>query len=226
MSTETMKDYKVCLTCKQRLSISNFVQMSTGHYDSFCTTCASLRVRHWVQKNATRVGNQRLKYNSSERGFIINSISRIFKPSNIDTVNRNVSLDRVYGVKGHMVNINKEELWAELFLHVQRMKDKFPDSDGRLCRYCLQPWTYVRSLPDASKLARGDKHSGGKALRKKTWTNFSVDRFDNHKDYVKGNIVFCCAKCNAVKNSSTKEMWLRFLEVDQELKKESLDNGR
>jgi hypothetical protein len=220
--------HKVCLRCTERLPITDFVFFpSSNGYNSYCSSCNTGRVKNWTQKNAVRVAEYNLKYNTSERGFIIRAFARIFKPSSSDTMSKNISLiKKTYTAVGHSPKLTKEELWAELFLYIQYMKNKFPGSDGRLCRYCLQPWTYTRSKPNALRLGTGNAHSGGRAPRTKTWTNFSVDRFDNNKSYEKGNIVFCCSKCNSVKSSSTKKMWLRFLEVDKELKEESLDNGR
>jgi hypothetical protein len=34
--------------------------------------------------------------------------------------------------------------------------------------------------------------------------------------YKKGNVMFCCSRCNSLKNGSTKAMWIRFLEIDKE----------
>ena len=95
---------------------------------------------------------------------------------------------------------------ANKFCVPPSMKDKFPESDGKLCRYCDQPWTYIRK--------------GDNITRKTTWTNFSLDRFNSEQTYKKGNVIFCCSKCNSLKNGSTKAMWIRCLEIDKELNNE------
>jgi hypothetical protein len=38
---------------------------------------------------------------------------------------------------------------------------------------------------------------------------------------MKGNIVFCCVKCNSTKRDSTKKDWLKYLEIDKELHEEN-----
>jgi hypothetical protein len=42
-------------------------------------------------------------------------------------------------------------MYGELILHIQLMKDKFPETDGRLCRYCEEPWTYIRSSGEGTR---------------------------------------------------------------------------
>ena len=215
-------NYKICRRCQVRHPLTEFIFFKSSNcYNSYCSKCNSERTNVWVQNNAEHVAHRTLKYNSSERGFIINSFARIFKPSGTDTISKNIALNKGYSSIGLPPSFSKAELWAELILYIQSMKDRFPHTDGRLCRYCFQPWTYVRGMPNTKKIGRGDKTSGGKSPRTKTWTNFSLDRFDNDKSYVKGNIVFCCAKCNSIKQASTKKMWIRFLEVEKELKKEN-----
>ena len=98
-------------------------------------------------------------------------------------------------------DITLEGMYEELILHIQLMKDKFPGTDGRICRYCEKPWTYVNT---------GFKE-------KRNHPNFSVDRFNSDETYKKGNIVFCCTQCNSRKNSTTKKDWLKYVEIDKEI---------
>ena len=49
-------------------------------------------------------------YDISEKGFVTNRISSIFKPSRIKN-------------RGNTPKLTKEEMWGELFLHVQHMKE-------------------------------------------------------------------------------------------------------
>ncbi len=113
-------------------------------------------------------------YNNSERGFIVNLFNDMFKPS--------------YQKKRKLIPlITKEGLWVEMVLHIQKMKDMFPKSDGRLCLYCFNPWSYVRNKIDGQKT--------------RTSSNLSIDRIDNTKTYVAPNIAFVCSKCNSDKCS-------------------------
>jgi len=138
-----------------------------------------------------------LKYNSSERGFIINSIADMFKPSKIKR-RKLVPL------------VNKQEVWEELVLYVQKMKEKFPYTDGRLCEYCKKPWTYIRNKNGCIM---------GQGSRKKSnpvQTNFSIDRLDNNLTYTKENIVFCCGGCNNIKHQVTFDMCKKMLKMKEE----------
>ena len=135
------------------------------------------------------------KYDSSEKGFCTRTINRMFRPSQIKRT-------------GYKPECTREDGW-ELNKHFKFMKKKFPNSDGRLCRYCFKPWTY--------KVKKGKLGIGLQKRTKTYWTNFSIDRFNNNETYKKNNLVFCCSKCNSLKNGSTKYMWLRFLEVEKEL---------
>ena len=82
------------------------------------------------------------------------------------------------------------------------MKEMFPDTNGRVCYYCFQPWTYIAHRNDGK-----DREN----------TNFSIDRLDNTKTYTEENIVFCCGKCNDSKHSVTFEMVDRIQEIRKEV---------
>ena len=122
-----------------------------------------------------------IKYNSSERGFIINSIASMFNPSKVK--------------KRKLVPlISKQEVWEELVLYVQKMKEKFPYTDGRLCEYCKKPWTYIRHK-NGCIIGQGYQK-----MNNPVQTNFSIDRLDATKTYILDNLVFCCVGCNLRKN--------------------------
>ena len=129
-----------------------------------------------------------LRYDNSEKGFVTNRISSIFKPSRIKN-------------RGNTPKLTKEEMWGELFLHVQHMKELFPKTNGRICYYCFEPWTYIVHRNDGK-----DREN----------SNFSIDRLDNDRTYEKGNIVFCCHKCNDAKHSITFKLIDRIQEIRKE----------
>jgi len=138
-----------------------------------------------------------VKYNSSERGYIIHTISSLFKPSAVKKRNL-VPL------------ITKKEIWEELILYVQKMKELFPYSDGRLCEYCKKPWTYIRNQ-EGCIIGQGPRHRSTHVN-----TNFSIDRLNNNLTYTKQNIVFCCGSCNHIKNSVTFDMCKKILKIKDE----------
>jgi hypothetical protein len=128
-------------------------------------------------------------YNNSERGFIVNLFNDMFKPS--------------YQKKRKLIPlITKEGLWVEMVLHIQKMKDMFPKSDGRLCLNCFNPWSYVRNKIDGQKT--------------RTSSNLSIDRIDNTKTYVAPNIAFVCSKCNSDKCSMSLRQMKRVRDVAKE----------
>lgn len=138
-----------------------------------------------------------IKYNSSERGFIINTISSLFKPSNIK--------------KRKLVPlISKPQIWEELILYVQKMKEKFPYTDGRLCEYCKKPWTYIRHQ-NGCIIGQGPRITSAPVT-----TNFSIDRLNNNLTYTRENIVFCCNQCNQIKNQVTFDMCKKILHMKEE----------
>jgi len=133
------------------------------------------------------------RYINKKKNFIKVKFNSIFKPSSWKT---KTTKNSTYVRKGWKPELTKPELHVELDLHVQLMKDKFPNSDGYLCRYCEQTLTFKRI---------GD--------RTKVLTNFSIDRFDTDKTYEKGNIIFCCADCNTKKGNSPIWMWKKLSEI-------------
>ena len=149
----------------------------------------------WRQKYPERAAEADFKYSNKERGFIITKIGDIFKPSKGKTRK-----------KRWLPQITRQKIWEDLALHIEFMKELYPHSDGRLCRYCHQPWTYLtrkkkRGVDKPGK--RGKTHS----------TNFSIDRLDSNKPYSRGKIIFCCAGCNDRKHDSTPSDWVNFLRV-------------
>lgn len=161
---------------------------------------------NWWEKNRDRVKIYKKHYYSVERNFILQTIRRPFKPSVMypKLGPKEIKDQKSYLRKSFIPEIDIAGVYDELMLQIELMKKKFPGSDGRLCRYCEQPWTYIRP---------GNK----KGMRRIVKTNFSVDRFDPTQTYKKGNLVFCCSGCNSLKNNSTKKHWLKFLEIDKEI---------
>jgi len=152
----------------------------------------------WRQKNPERAAENDFIYNNKERGFIITSIGTIFKPSKGKTRK-----------KRWLPHITRQEIWEDLALHIEFMKNLYPKSDGRLCRYCHQPWTYLTRKKRAGGLKprkRGSTHT----------TNFAIDRFDAEFTYLPDNIVFCCSACNDRKHDSTADDWKNFTRVLKE----------
>ena len=152
-------------------------------------------MKSWRQRYPERVAETDFRYNNSERGFIINKIGDIFKPSK-----------GKHRKKRWLPQMKKKEIWEDLMVHVEFMKRLYPKSDGRLCRYCHQPWTYLTrkkrsGVPTQNR--RGSQHP----------TNFTVDRFDAEFTYLPGNIIFCCSACNDRKHDSTPEDWKNFIRV-------------
>ena len=139
-------------------------------------------------------------YMNSERGFIVACIARKFKPS-----------AKKYG--GHLAadHMDKKEFWRLYMNHIILMKEKFPDSDGRLCRYCEQPFTFETRMG-----VRGRGQPSNRATQ--NYTNFSIDRFDPRLTYKQNNIIFCCFGCNDRKKNSTPDDWKNFIRVEKELK--------
>mgnify|MGYP003626914667 CR=1 FL=1 len=155
-------------------------------------------IKKWEYSNPDLAGKYKYKYNNSERGFLINTISRIFVP--FDIKKRNL-----------VPLITKKEIWEELILYVQKMKELFPYSDGRLCEYCKKPWTYIRHQ-EGCIIGQGRRNLSFKPVN----TNFSIDRLDNNLTYTKQNIVFCCGSCNHIKNSVTFDMCKKILKIKDE----------
>jgi len=138
------------------------------------------------------------EYMNTERGFVMNSITRRFKPSVIK-----------YG--GHIADesMDKKEFWRLYMNHIIMMKEKFPDSDGRLCRYCEKPFTFVTKM--------GTRGFGYQGRSTQNHSNFSIDRWDPRLTYQSNNIIFCCGGCNDRKKNSTPEDWKNFIRIGMEI---------
>jgi hypothetical protein len=138
-------------------------------------------------------------YMNSERGYITRTITAKFKPSY-----------KKYG--GHTPKIDKKEFWRLYMNHIINMKEKFPGTDGRICRYCEQPFTF--------KARRGTRGKGYQGRQGQIKTNFSIDRYDPRLTYMTDNIVFCCVSCNDKKRDSNPSDWLNYLRVGLEFKRD------
>ena len=137
------------------------------------------------------------EYMNTERGFVTISISRRFKPSVVR-----------YG--GHMAHksMDKKEFWRLYMNHIIIMKEKFPESDGRLCKYCEKPFTFKTNL--------GTRGKGYQGRGTQNHNNFSIDRWDPNLTYQTNNIVFCCCGCNDRKKNSNLKDWENFIRVGKE----------
>ena len=185
---------KTCNTCKQEKPTSEFYAHPANKdgLQYVCKICHRINAAKWKKNNKERADETDFIYNTSESGFIKNTITTVF-------LNK----------RGKVVNITKPEIWEELLLHIERKKLEFTETDGRLCDYCDQPWTYIRRHPNIDK----------KEYIKNPY-NFSIDRLDNDVTYQKGNIIFCHSLCNDIKHSVTIEMCERILKL-YKMKKEN-----
>ena len=93
----------------------------------------AVRTRNWRAKNKIRNAVQRKVYMSQEKNFVRVTMMRPFKPSNMFPKKRGNSS---YQRQVRIPDITLEGMYEELILHVQLMKEKFPETDGRICRYC------------------------------------------------------------------------------------------
>ena len=149
----------------------------------------------WNKKYPEKASLKDFIYNNQERGFVINKIGDIFKPSKAKSRK-----------KRWLPEMTRKDIWEDLVVHIEFMKTLYPQSDGRLCRYCLQPWTYLTRKKRPGTLTpkkRGPSHP----------TNFAIDRFNAKFTYLLGNIIFCCAACNDRKRDSTPRDWKNFIRV-------------
>ena len=139
------------------------------------------------------------EYMNTERGYVGRAIGGKLKPSY-----------KTYGGHKPHESMDKKEFWRLYMNHIILMKEKFPDSDGRLCRYCEQPFTF-----ETRKGTRGKGQPNNRATQ--NYTNFSIDRFDPRLTYQSNNIIFCCVGCNDRKHNSNPDDWKNYLRIGKEL---------
>ena len=138
------------------------------------------------------------EYMNTERGFVTISISRRFKPSVVK-----------YGGHRAHESMDKKEFWRLYMNHIIIMKEKFPKTDGRLCKYCEKPFTFVTKM--------GVRGKGYQGRGTQNHDNFSIDRWDPKLTYQSNNIIFCCGGCNDRKKNSTPDDWKNFIRVGKEI---------
>ena len=116
-------------------------------------------------------------------------------------------------------DIDKITFYELLMNHIIKMKEKFPETDGKLCRYCEQPVTFVHAK-ERSYAER--KHKNGYLDRKRDRiaTNLSIDCVNPSIGYTRENIIFCCFKCNKRKNDIMPADVLNLLRVYEEVETE------
>lgn len=136
-------------------------------------------------------------YMNTERGYVTRLISTKFKPSYAQ-----------YGGHKPDPSIDKMEVWRIYMNHIIKMKEKFPKSDGRICAYCEQPFTFITRMG-----TRGKGYVGRKGQHK---TNVSIDRWDPRLTYQANNIIFSCVNCNDKKRDSNPDDWKNYQRVGKE----------
>ena len=193
---------KTCTKCETKFPATSKYFWKGGKNNklglsSWCIPCDRLRGRVYKYKNATALRNADNKYINTETGYQKDIINGIFSRGRKDPS----KTKRFIWVP----IITKERVFELLHIHYRKMKKKFPGSDGRLCEYCKEPWTYIRRL--------GTRNQGRQKRGASIETNFSVDRLDTTYTYQEDNIVFCCAGCNLRKNQVRIEDMVNIMNV-------------
>jgi hypothetical protein len=199
---------KTCTKCKENFAATSKYFWKGGKKNklglsSLCIPCDRLRGRVYKYKNATTLRNSGNKYINTEVGYQHDIINGIFSRGRKDPS----KTKRFVWVP----EITKEKIYELLQLHYIKMKKKFPDSNGRLCEYCNEPWTYIRKL--------GTRNQGKQKRGASIETNFSVDRLDTTYTYQEDNLVFCCSGCNNRKNQVRIEDMVNIMNVWMERNK-------
>ena len=145
------------------------------------------------------------KYLTSSRGFIVSKISALFKPSNAKKKKGRNTFWKP--------DCTKENVYQKLMNHLIIMKERYPQTDGYLCHYCKQPWTFKVNYG-----VRGTGHRKRKDRDPGTDKNFSIDRWDPLITYTYDNIRFCCLGCNNRKGESTTLDSKNFQEAKNDLR--------
>ena len=130
-----------------------------------------------------------------------------------------ISKPSYYKLRPHLARkclIDKKTFYLLFMNHIIKMKEKFPETDGRLCRYCEQPLTFVHSK-ERSHYEKTHKVGYLEKRRDIIKTNLSIDRLNPLVDYTPVNIIFCCGGCNKRKNAVTPADVLNIIRVYQEV---------
>ena len=110
--------------------------------------------------------------------------------------------------------VDKQQYFQLYMNQIIFMKEKYPNTDGKLCMYCEQPMTFV-SAKERTRAEKKFKVGYVDKPRNHIYTNMSIDRLNPLRPYEKGNIVFCCAGCNKRKNAVTPTDVLNIIKVYQ-----------
>jgi len=143
------------------------------------------------------------KYNNSQKGFIVVKIGQIFKPSSSKLRKGRNTVWKP--------ELTREDLKLKLSNHVLNMAQKYPETDGYICHYCKEPFTYITNPRNRGYVLKTRSKSDPAKIH-----NFSLDRWDPRITYTYDNIRFCCLGCNNRKNSSTPEDWNNFKEAEHD----------
>ena len=139
------------------------------------------------------------KYSNSKRGFIVIRVSHIFKPSKSKKIEGRNTV--------WVPECSKKDVYQKLMNYIIIMKEKYPLTDGYLCNYCKEPFTYLTNLTKRNVGVVGPRGKYDPAKKH----NFAIDRWDPSITYTKDNIRFCCLGCNDRKKNSNIDDWKNFI---------------
>ena len=77
------------------------------------------------------------RYGQTEKGFVGNKWVHLSKP---------LARRRHKNGKEIKITLTKQTYWLEYLNHKQIMMGKYPKSDGKLCRYCENPFTFKEAV--------------------------------------------------------------------------------
>ena len=123
--------------------------------------------------------------------------------------------------KARTVEIDKQTFYQLFMNHIIKMRKKFPETNGRLCRYCEQPVTFIVGK-ERSYSERKNKTNYLEKKRDHINSNLSIDRLNPSVNYTYENIIFCCGGCNKRKNAVMPADVFNILRVYEEVETDAM----
>jgi len=188
-----MSETKICSKCKNEKDIGEFrYRKDKGRYEAMCKSCRSEENRKW------RENNHEVWLNNAKQYYLDNK-EKVLQQAKVRQ-QENPEKKRNYNILTRITRTS-HVLWLEARTRARRKNIPFDITENDVIVPDVCP---VLGIP--IKVNSGNNVKHGIA------TSPSLDRIDNTKGYVKGNVRVISWRANNLKGTGTLEEFMKLIE--------------
>jgi hypothetical protein len=194
-----MKTERKCTKCEKVKALDDFYRSKKGSFGrvAVCKSCCREYSLVYYQKNKERQYENQKRWRKANRAKL-NEKARIYRAKNVDAIRvkqAKSKLARTRGAWSDLADPQNVDYVVRLMLNRARHSAKKKGIPFNLTKADILPFPKVCPVL-GTPLIYG-------ATRAELWSTPSLDRIDNSRGYVKGNVVLVSYRANVIKGDAT-----------------------